>query len=285
MTDFKYRELITRAGVSPGSLLMVSADLTRLAMTALRKEGEFNIDLFIDSIQKYLGTEGTLIIPAFNFNLKNKAYFNFTKSLPITGALAVAALKRTDFLRTRHPLHSFLVWGKHAEMLAAMNNCSSFGKDSPFAFLKENHAKMLLIDTSVSAAFTFVHHVEEMEKVNYRKYRKIVISVDENDGNPAGKEFLLYAKKPGWTMDLEGLEILLTEKQIAKKSNLENISCTVVDLEASYPVIKDDILHNKAKNLARFIPELYLREKAKSILALVGIHTLADKISHDPGLL
>jgi len=283
--EIKYRELIAHLGISPGSLLMVTADLTRLAMMARRKEGEFDIDFFIDSIQQRLGTEGTLVIPAFNFNLKNKGYYNPARSLPITGAVAIAALKRPDFVRTRHPLHSFLVWGRHAETLAALNNRSSFDKDSPFAFLQEHQATMLLLDTSISAAFTFVHHVEEMEKVNYRKYRKIEILVDENDGKPVRKEFLLYAKKSGWTMDLEGLEKLLTEQNIARRIMLNQISCTIVDMEASYPVIKHDILINKARNLARFSPGLYLREKAKSILAAVGIHTLADKISHDPGLL
>jgi hypothetical protein len=60
---------------------------------------------------------------------------------------------------------------------------------------------------------------------------------------------------------------------------------TLVDLQAAYPLIQDDIRHNGARNLARFSPDLYLRETAKSVLGAFGIHTLADKISHDPGLL
>jgi aminoglycoside 3-N-acetyltransferase len=281
----EYRELIGHLGISPGSLLLVTTDLTRLAMMARRKEGEFDIDLFIDSIQQHLGTEGTLVIPAFNFNLKNNGYYNPSKSLPITGALAVAALRRSDFFRTGNPLHSFLVSGRYTGALCALTNLSSFGGDSPFAFLKEHHAVMLLIDTSVTAAFTFVHHVEEMEKVRYREYRKISINIDNDSGHPTVKEFLLYGKKPGWTMALEGLEKLLIENQIARRSDLDQVSCTLVDLEAAYPLIKDDIIDNKAKNLARFSPNLYLREKAKSILAAIGIHTISDKISHDPGLL
>jgi hypothetical protein len=111
------------------------------------------------------------------------------------------------------------------------------------------------------------------------------IFVEENDGKPVGKEYLLYAKKPGWTMDLEGLEKLLMEKQVAIKVLINQVPFTLVDLEAAYPIIADDILQNNAKNLARFSPGLYLREKAKTILAVMGIHTLADKISHDSGLL
>ncbi len=285
MKDFNYLELFSRLGIPPGSLLMVTADLTRMAIMSRRGEGKFNIDRFIDSIQHHIGTEGTLVIPAFNFNLKNNGYFNPARSVPVTGALAVAALKRKDFLRTRNALHSFLVWGKFAGALSMIRNQSSFGKDSPFAFMKENHGMMLLIGTTITAAFTFVHHVEEMEKVHYRKYRKISILFDENDGKPEKKDFLLYAKKPGWTMALEGLEELLIKNQVARKVAIGQVSCTLVDLETAYLFIKDDIIHNGAENLARFSPNLYLREQAKSILSLMGIHTLSDKISHDPGLL
>jgi aminoglycoside 3-N-acetyltransferase len=266
-------------------MLMVTADLTKMAMLARSKEGGFNAGHFIDSIQHHLGPDGTLIIPSFNFNLQNNDSYHPDKSIPITGALAVTALKRPDFIRTGNPLHSFLVWGKQAEALSALNNQSSFSADSPFSFMKDNRAMMLLVDTTISAAFTFVHYVEEMEMVRYRKFRKIGILLGGNEERLVRKDYLLYAKKPGWTMDLAGLEQLLTEKQIAKKISINQVSCTLVDLEAAYPVIKEDILQNKAKNLARFSFELYLREKAKSMLAAVGIHTLADKISHDPGLL
>ena len=278
-------DMIRQVDIKPGSLLMVTADLTRLALLTRRKEGEFNIDLFIDSLKQCLGKGGTLIVPSFNFNLKNDEYYNPAKSLPITGALAVAALKRPDFTRTKNPLHSFLVWGKHAGTLAALDNKSSFSAESPFAFMKEHHAKMLLIDTTISAAFTFVHHVEEMEKVSYRKFRTIGIYLDQNSEKPVKKEYLLYAKKPGWTMDLTGLERMLTEQQIAKKMLINQVTFTLVDLHQAYPIIKNDINRNKSKYIARFSRELYLREKAKSILAAIGIQTLADKISHDPGLL
>jgi aminoglycoside 3-N-acetyltransferase len=285
VVNYYYLDMIRQVDIKPGSLVMVTADLTRLALATRRKEGEFNIVLFIEALKQCLGKGGTLVIPSFNFNLKNDDHYNPAKSLPITGSLSAAALKRPEFLRTKNPLHSFLVWGEHAEALAALNNKSSFSADSPFAFMNEHHAQMLLIDTTISAAFTFVHHVEEMEKVSYRKYKTVGIYIDEIKGNPARKEYMLYAKKPGWTMDLAGLETLLTEQQIAKKMLINQVPFTLVDLHAAYPVIKNDINRNKAKNLARFRPELYLREKAKSILASFGVHTLADKISHDPGLL
>lgn len=86
-------------------------------------------------------------------------------------------------------------------------------------------------------------------------------------------------------MELSGLEQLLLEKNIARKMKINQVAFTLVDLNGSYEVIKEDIEKNKARNLARFSLELFAREQAKSFLASFGFHTLADKISHDPGLL
>jgi aminoglycoside 3-N-acetyltransferase len=282
--------MIRQLDIKPGSMVWVAADLTRMALAGRRIEPAFDINDFISIIKQCLGKGGTLIIPAFNFNLKNNDHFIPSKSLPITGAMAVAAMKRPEFIRTKNPLHSFLVWGEYAEELAALDNRSSFSEDSPFAFMMQHGAKMLLIDTTITAAFTFVHHVEEMERVGYRKFRRIGVFVEEEKGRNGDKEkgrkeVLLYAKKPGWTMDLSGLEKLLFEKNIANKQMINKIAFTLVDLQSSYQVIKDDIDRNNAKNLARFSFGLYIREKAKTALAAAGFHTVSDKISHDPGLL
>jgi aminoglycoside 3-N-acetyltransferase len=285
MQELDYLELASQLGIPPGCTLMVTADLTRLAIISRQKQVPFRIDALINGLQQHLGPVGTLLVPAFNFNLKNKDYFNPSKSLPVTGALAAATLQRSDFVRTCHPLHSFLVWGKYAPELVALQNRSSFGSDSPFAFLRSEKALMLLIDTTISAAFTFVHYVEEMNRVHYRKYQNIRLKIDNNAGMTEWKEFLLFAKQPGWTMRLNGLEEQLMKNHVAKIYTIDKISFTMVDLAAAYPLIEKDILENGAKNISQFSSELYLREKAKRLLAAFGIHTLADKISHDPGLL
>lgn len=309
LNPYYYLDMVRQLDIKPGSLVWVTADVTRLALAGRRLEVGFDINHFIDCIKQVLGKGGTLVIPSFNFNLKNQADYYPLKTLPITGALAVAAMKRPEFIRTNNPLHSFLVWGEHAEALATLDNRSSFAGDSPFAFIREHNGMMLLIDTTITAAFTFVHHVEEIERVGYRKFKRVNINVGgeagkiagreefrtvgreddrtvrREDDRTVGREVLLYAKKPGWTMDLSGLERILVEKDVAKKMMINKIAFTLVDLQAAYPLIKDDIEKNNAKNLARFSFSLYFREMAKSVLAAAGIHTLADKISHDQGLL
>jgi aminoglycoside N3'-acetyltransferase len=80
-------------------------------------------------------------------------------------------MARPDFKRTKHPIHSFSVWGKYRDKLCAMDNKSSFGLDSPFHFLYESAAQMLIIGIGFQGAFTFAHYVEEREKAFYRYFK------------------------------------------------------------------------------------------------------------------
>ena len=277
-----YKEFAGYLGIRPGDVIWLAADLTRLAFAAKRHEGEFDLKLFIDGFQKQLGNEGTLIISAFNFNLVSGDHYSRSKTIPITGALATGALLHGDFIRTAHPLHSFLVWGKEAIALSDLNNKSSFGKGSPFEFLHNYHGKMVIIGTSISNAFTFVHYVEETEQVKYRKYQKINIYIEDENG---WMEYLIYSKKPGWTMVMNGLEKLLLEKQVAARYEINGIPCSNIDLYSSFPVISDDIHKNKARNISCFTLKLYLRDLLKPVFAKAGYRTKSDKISHAAGLL
>lgn len=285
INPYYYHDMIRQLDIRPGSLVILAGDVTRLALAGKRMEIGFDIHTFTGVVKQCLGKGGTLVIPAYNFNLRNHDYFHPKKSLPITGSLAVAALKRPEFIRTSHPLHSFLVWGEQAGALAALSNSSSFDERSPFAFFREHKALMLLVDTSIAEAFTFVHHVEEMEKVKYRRYKKLIINVEGEDGQIAGREVLIYAKKPGWTMDMTGLEEILFRENMAKKQTINKISFIQVDLDAAYPLILDDIRNNRGRNISRFSYNLFFREMSKSVMQSFGFRTLGDKISHDHGLL
>jgi aminoglycoside 3-N-acetyltransferase len=287
MTSHDYipiRDIPAALSVGAGENILMASDLTQLAMQAIRKEGHFSPDELIDSLLQALGTEGTMIIPAFNFNLRNGDIFDVKKTMPITGALAEAALKRADFFRTRHPLHSFLVSGKYADELVRMRNISSFGPDSPFAFFRENDVRMLMIGTGVTEAFTFVHHAEEMEKVGYRRYKEVRINYVDEDGKAGPVRIRIYTKKPGWTMDLAPLEAKFREEGLLIERSINRTTCYSIHLGESFSVIKNDILHHRAKHISRFSRLLFLKEILKATLSALHIYkTPSEKIAHAPG--
>jgi aminoglycoside 3-N-acetyltransferase len=253
-----------------------------LAWSARKTEGEFSPGALIDSFLDALGADGTLIIPSFNFNLKNGDHFSPSQTMPLTGALASEALKRKDFRRTYHPLHSFLVKGRLADDLASLRNISSFASDSPFALLTRENARMLIIGTRISEAFTFVHHAEELARVPYRRHQKIQIHLDDENRT---RNFILYAKKPGWTMKMDGLEKLLVSRGASIEGRINRIPYSLTVLSEALPLIVEEIANNQYRNIASFSLKLYLRDRAKPILAKAGLRTLNDRIRRDPGLL
>jgi aminoglycoside 3-N-acetyltransferase len=277
-----YQQIAGRLEIDRGTLLWLSADLTRLALTAKRKESGFSAEKFIGSFIELIGDAGTVVIPSFNFNLENKDHFSLKKTLPITGALATEAMKTGLFKRTKNPLHSFLVHGRYSSDLIGLDNVSSFGNDSPFAFFHSYQGKMLILGTTIINAFTFVHYIEELNQVKYRKYKDINIFL-EDEGE--WRKYRLYTKQPGWTMDMTGLEQLLLERGIAKKHIINGIDAFIIDLAEAFPLVQDDIQHNNAGNIARYSLQQYLKDSVKANLGKIGIRTASDKISHDPGIL
>jgi len=141
-----------------------------------------------------------------------------------------------------------------------------------------------MIGTGVSEAFTFVHHVEEMEKVAYRRYREIRLEYTDEEGRTAPLRFRLYAKKAGWTMDLAALEDLLDREGILNERSFNQTPCSSIHLGEAYSVIKDDILHHHAAHISRFSFNLYLKEIMKHTLSALHLYrTPSDRIAHAPG--
>lgn len=279
----KVRDIPSFLGVKRGEFLWIASDLTRLTLQAIRSEGGFRPDVLLDSFLDALGPDGTLVIPAFNFNLRSGDVFDLRTTVPVTGALAEAAMKRRDFRRTRHPLHSFLVAGKYSAELIRLGNRSSFGPDSPFAFFREHDAGMLLIGTTVADSFTFVHHVEEMEKVRYRRMRRIEIRYRDESGNQEDREFLIYAKRRGWTMEMDGMEELLRRGGFLNERSFNNVVFTQLSLSVAYDIIRKDIRENHARSIARFSAGLFVRDTLRDTLAALHLYrTPSDRIAHAP---
>jgi aminoglycoside 3-N-acetyltransferase len=257
-----YREIASKLDFRKGDVVLLTSDILRLAMKARKTEKEFSADAFLDSFLRVLGDEGTLLIPAYNFDLEDGDHFDIKKSMPMTGSLAVAALKRADFTRTKHPLHSFCVSGHDASLLSAMNNISSFGPDSPFAYLMEKNAKMLFAGTTVAEAMTFTHFVEESEQVWYRRYKKMKIVYTDLNGETTACQYKLYAKNPGWTMHLERLQQLLSP-EILKEYRFNEIPFSVISCRHAFELISADIRENNAASVAGFTYSLYFRDIIK----------------------
>ena len=193
-SEFHY-SFVDKCRLNKGDLIYLSADVIRLALLAKKQHLRFDPTVFIRSVTQIIGTEGTLLIPAFNFDLKNEATFDIKKTIPATGILARSALNLPEFRRSYNALHSFLVCGKHQNEICNLKNKSSFADDSPFNFLFRNEGKMLIIDLDLQSSLTFAHYTEEKLKVQYRKWKQIPINYINEIGEKQRINFELYSKK------------------------------------------------------------------------------------------
>lgn len=244
-------KIVESLNIAKGRTLLVSSDVVGLAFSAASVGEAFNCDDFIESFQTRLGMEGTLLFPAFNFDFCQGKPFDIRHSVSMTGALSKAALGRADFKRTRHPIHSFAVWGKHQKYLCGLNNKSSFGADSPFAFLLSEKAIALIIGLSYQGAFTFAHYAEEMENVPYRYFKEFTAPYVDEGGNSKICSYSMYVRdlEKGVESSLDPIGKVLEAKKIAVSQTLHNVVFRTIRLKEAYEEIISDIRRNAGQKL------------------------------------
>jgi aminoglycoside 3-N-acetyltransferase len=261
-----YKNIADHFNILKGSIIYLAADITKLANTA-RKNGErFDPSVFINSFTEKIGPEGTLLIPTFNYDLRKKSSFDIVNTQPITGILSQYALRQEGFFRTFNALHSFAVWGKHQDELCSIKNTDSFSDDSPFGFLHNHFATMLIIDLDLQSSLTFAHYTEQTEKVKYRSFKKIPISYTFTDGHTEKIKFTLYAKKSGYINNVNPLHGIFLNKGILRSKEINGSRLEELDLIEAHKIMQLDIRENKAANLVYFNMKQWAKQVVKSAI-------------------
>lgn len=249
-----------RIGVPPGGRVLLMMDVTRLAWLFRKAGDRFDPKEFIDLFLRALGPEGTLVIPTFNYDLRNGERYDVLRTPTISGALGESALAHPAFKRTANPLHSFAVAGKLQDLFLAAKDPSSFGDRSPFALLKERSFQLVAIDMPLGPAFTYVHFVEQRMRVRYRTERCLQLEYTDGNGAAATRKFELYAKRAGYVNDFKELGSLLRQKKILKEGELDGSTWLSIDLSQAHGIIEDDIKHNRARSIVKFKLRWWLRD-------------------------
>ncbi len=255
MNDYiSYKTIPSFLGITLGDVILLTSDITELFLQC-QKHGEIlDINILLDQFQKALGKDGTLLIPTYNWGFCQGKTFDYKKTPSKTGAIGNAALRRNDFVRTKHPIYSFAVWGKDANKLAAMNNVESFGADSPFAFFEQVNAKNVFIGASLRNSFTYIHYIEQKLGVNYRYSKLFKSHYIDKDKNDTIKEYAMYVR------DLS-LDVVCTPdpfvdslyaNHIVRHGLINNVRYEIVRFCDVTPFIQEDILHNRSKKLCKY---------------------------------
>lgn len=262
-----YLDFAKSLNIEPGSIVYLSSRVFDIAISVMEKGEKFDPDLLIDSFLTELGTDGTLLIPTFCFDFSNRGLYDRRKPKCFTGSLGKAALKRKDFRRTAHPMHSFAVAGSGQADFCQLENRESFGPDSPFALMRDRGAINVMLGTDCEHAFTFAHFVEASVGVPHRFVKSFTGTYIDEDGSSERRQYDYYARNyeinPVEHFDRIGA--ILLERGISKRIELEDSFAYVVDMAASVPVIEEDIVRGQCRNMYDFdLPREVVFEKCQS---------------------
>ena len=229
--------------------LLVSSNLLPILNQYKEKNKIFNHNIFLDSLISKVGKEGTILIPAFNFDFCSGKTYDYLNSSPMTGALARIAHKRKDFKRTIHPIHSFLVFGKDQNYLCNLENISSFGPDSPFNYMHTSEVKNFVIGTNYKRTLTIDHYCEEKVGVDYRFLKEFKSFYINEKKEKKLKSYKMYVrKKPDESIETGINSILddfLIKKDAYKNYNINNVEFNIVNLKIVADVLINDLKNDK----------------------------------------
>ncbi|MBQ0027601.1 MAG: AAC(3) family N-acetyltransferase [Lachnospiraceae bacterium] len=250
-----FSELLEGLDIKKGDIIDVASDMASIMVYYMKRKIKCSPDAIIDMLKTAVGEEGTLMIRTFNWDYCHGSEFDIRVTPGKTGLLGNAALKRDDFKRTRHPLYSWMVWGKDADKLVAMDNISAFGEGTPFEYLYENHGKQLCLGNAQTDACTQLHHAETVAKVPYRYNKPFEGMYTDIDGHTEKRIYTMPVRPFDVSVQadefFEGERYEFLEKKgIAHRVMMDGIlRLLVIDLHSMQDFVVDDLLNNDGKNM------------------------------------
>ena len=93
------KNIFDQINIVLGDTILVSSDILTLLIEFKKQKQNFDANLIIDLLINKIGPNGTLMLPAFNWDFCKGKDFDYYKTQSRTGSLSNIALKREDFQR------------------------------------------------------------------------------------------------------------------------------------------------------------------------------------------
>jgi len=126
----------------------------------------------IQALLDVIESQGTILMPAFSFSLKNaeQPVFDVSETPSCVGTITEVFRKEHSSHRSIHLTHSYSALGPLAEELTSHKlDITPCGQDSPLAKFMRHNGKILLVGVGYNSCTAF-HVVEEMMYVPYMNF-------------------------------------------------------------------------------------------------------------------
>lgn len=166
---------LTRLGIKSGDAIMVHASMKAMGWIAGGPQA------VVEALMETVTSEGTIVMPAQSAENSEPSYWMMPpvpkdwhqpirdqwpafhpQLTPLRGMGKIADCfhRHPDTIRSMHPAHSFMAWGKHAEDWMSEHPLEdSFGEGSPLGKMIRADVKILLIGVGFDSC-TALHYAE-----------------------------------------------------------------------------------------------------------------------------
>jgi aminoglycoside 3-N-acetyltransferase len=197
----------------------------------------------IDALLDVLGADGTLIMPAFNFDFNKGQPWDVRTSPSQMGVLTELVRNDPRSKRVFHPIYSFSIIGKYADELTRERYKSSYERKSVFGKLRDLDAKIMIIGLDYTHSFTFVHHVEEMEGVNYRFKKAFTGQVTDENGVTVTDTYYMLVRDidQGVITEVNPMGAVLEARGVVKVQAIGDAQVKMMKANEAYRVIAEEM--------------------------------------------
>ena len=163
-------EHIKKLKVNKNDKIIVHADLSRFGIINKNLPG-----LVLRALKNLVGKSGSIIMPAYTSGMPKNYIYNikeFEKNLNIS-ILSKEFFRTQKVYRSSNPLHNHIGIGNDTDFLLYSDTNSSYGRNSDFCYMYKKNFKLILLGCTPQQGATYLHHLEALVGVPYRKWIKI----------------------------------------------------------------------------------------------------------------
>ncbi len=251
---------LQEAGIQKGDIVYVASNMRSLLYLLIgelklqsEQERDDVLHTLTNHLQSAVGEEGTLLFPVFTWDFCKGKEFDYYKTQGKVGIYPNWILnKRKDFKRTRHPIYSFMVWGKNKDFLCRMDNQEAWGENSPFWYVLKHGGKQMNFNVEAYRSLTFAHCFEQWSKVPYRHHKFFFGKYTDELGNAEIRSYSMYVRDLEVSERIKVTNEYLLRNSVAKQAVWQGNILTLIDLQKCRVLLEEDIINNEGKETLHF---------------------------------
>ena len=157
---------------------------------------EGGAETVIDALLEWVGPEGTVLLPTFNFtSWSEDHYFDLVETPSHMGIIGELARQRFESIRTPHPMYSFAAFGKYKDEFGNCCDVEAYGPNSVFALFHKLNGTNVSIGLGWNSTFSMHHYVEYCNGCNYRRVKQFAGIYIGYDRVPQLKTYSMFVRK------------------------------------------------------------------------------------------